>query len=140
MQSNIPAELLQEELTRSLAEALCMDRSDVNVDDKFIDLGLDSIIGAEWIQTINKQYGTAIAASKVYDYPSIHEFAEFLEKELNKQGNQNPISPMTSVPSRNLSKNSLRPIELLSISSQTTPLVITGFAQRNGYQNGSSCS
>lgn len=55
----------------------------MDVDDKFIDLGLDSIIGVEWVQAINKQYGTAIAASKVYDYPSIREFAGFLEKELN---------------------------------------------------------
>ncbi len=80
---HISAESLQEELTASLAEALYMERSEIDIDRKFIDLGLDSIIGVEWVKVLNKQYGTSIAATKVYDYPSIREFADFLEKGLH---------------------------------------------------------
>jgi amino acid adenylation domain-containing protein len=87
-QSYISAETLQGELTTSLAEALYMERSEINIDKKFIDLGLDSIIGVEWVKEVNKQYGTVIPATKVYDYPSIREFAEFIETELSKQGEQ----------------------------------------------------
>ncbi|MGD8400282.1 MAG: SDR family NAD(P)-dependent oxidoreductase, partial [Bacillota bacterium] len=78
----ITAEALREELSLSLADALFIERGAVDVDRKFIDLGLDSIIGVEWVRAINQQYGTAILATKVYDYPSVREFAGFMEKEL----------------------------------------------------------
>lgn len=84
------AEALQEELATSLAEALYMRLSDVDVDKQFIDMGLDSIIGVEWIRALNKQYGISIPGPKVYEYPTIRKFAGFLEKELNKEG----IQPM----------------------------------------------
>jgi polyketide synthase PksN len=77
-------ETLQEELKTSLAQALYMKHSDVGTDKKFVDMGLDSIVSVEWIQTLNKQYGISITAVTVYDYPTIIEFAEFLEKELDK--------------------------------------------------------
>jgi acyl transferase domain-containing protein len=99
----ISVESLQEELRASLVEALYMKQSDVDVDKKFIDMGLDSITGVEWVQAINKQYGTSIPATKVYDYPSIGEFAGFLEKELNKQGGGLMQTPLKSTPSLSLS-------------------------------------
>jgi polyketide synthase PksN len=77
---------LQEELSESLAEALLMQRNEVDIDKKFIDIGLDSITGVEWIQAINTQYGLTVPATKVYDYPTIRDFAQFLEKELQKEG------------------------------------------------------
>ncbi|MCX8131318.1 MAG: SDR family NAD(P)-dependent oxidoreductase [Clostridia bacterium] len=85
-QTTVSVELLQEELAASLAEALYMECRDVDLDNKFIDMGLDSVIGVEWIRTINKRYGTSISATKVYEYPNIFEFARFLEKELKKSG------------------------------------------------------
>jgi acyl transferase domain-containing protein/acyl carrier protein len=76
---------LRDELTESLAKALYMDSSQVDKDKKFVEMGLDSIVGVEWIRDINKKYGTSIAATKVYDYPTIREFAEFLQRELDGQ-------------------------------------------------------
>ena len=35
----------------------------------------------EWVQDINKSYGTNITATRVYDYPSIREFAKYLREE-----------------------------------------------------------
>jgi len=118
-QPGIPTELLQEELATSLAEALCMKRSDVDVDVSFIDMGLDSIIGVEWIQAVNKQYGTTIMATKVYDYPSIREFAGFLDKELSIQSN--PPKRIQAISSLDQSPKefSLQSIELTSIESAT---------------------
>ncbi|SFJ92686.1 acyl carrier protein, partial [Thermoflavimicrobium dichotomicum] len=81
----ISLENLQMELMRGLADTLGMNPSDIDADSKFIDLGLDSITGVEWIQAINREYGTSIPATKVYDYPSIREFAHFLQKELDKE-------------------------------------------------------
>ncbi|WP_220025472.1 SDR family NAD(P)-dependent oxidoreductase [Paenibacillus sp. S02] len=92
------AELLQEELTVSLAEALYMERSEIEADKNFIDTGLDSIIGVEWVQNINKRYGTSIAATKVYDYPTIHQFATFLAQEINKRGGSSNQQSLSTVP------------------------------------------
>ncbi len=66
------------------AEALYMEQSDVDVEKPFIDLGLDSIVGVEWIRALSNQYGIAIPATRVYDYPTIREFAGFLAKEVKK--------------------------------------------------------
>jgi len=63
-----------------------MNANDITPNEKFVDIGLDSITGVEWIQAVNRQYGTTLTATKVYDYPSIREFAGFLQKELNKKG------------------------------------------------------
>ena len=84
-QADISPESLEEELRISLAEILYIERDDVDVDESFIDLGLDSVTGVEWTRMINKQYGTSIPATRVYDYPNIREFAGFMAKELNKQ-------------------------------------------------------
>ncbi|WGV33690.1 SDR family NAD(P)-dependent oxidoreductase [Paenibacillus polymyxa] len=92
------AELLQEELTVSLAEALYMERSEIEADKNFIDTGLDSIIGVEWVRNINKRYGTSIAATKVYDYPTIRQFATFLAQEINKHGGSFNQQFLSTVP------------------------------------------
>jgi polyketide synthase PksN len=98
----VTGEELVEELATSLAKALYMKRSDVDLDKNFADMGLDSIIGVEWMQEVNKRYGVSITATQIYDYPTIRAFAGFLEKELNKNGggrlNQSP-SPSESSPS-----------------------------------------
>lgn len=70
--------VLQEELALSLAEALYMKRSEIDPGGKFVDFGLDSIIGVEWIQTLNKRYGTKIPATKVYEYPTLRDFSGYL--------------------------------------------------------------
>lgn len=123
VQSAISVETLQEELTISLAEALYMKQSDVDVDTKFVDMGMDSIIGVEWIRTINRQYNTSITSTKVYDYPSIREFAEYLEKELNMQGNQTPSNPVNSISNCSLSEVTLQPIKLPSIELRSAPSI-----------------
>lgn len=89
----IPLQALQAELQESLAQSLYMPREEVDVDAKFIDLGLDSIIGVEWIRAVNKRYHISIPATKVYDYPTICEFSGYLAKELEKQNLPLPGSP-----------------------------------------------
>ncbi|MCP5002908.1 MAG: thioester reductase, partial [Planctomycetes bacterium] len=80
----ITKETLQEELKTSLAKALYMKESDIDEGKPFIDMGLDSIVGVEWIKSINQEYGTSVSATKVYDYPTIQKFAVFIEQEIKK--------------------------------------------------------
>ncbi|MCP4285437.1 MAG: polyketide synthase of type I, partial [Gammaproteobacteria bacterium] len=120
-QATVSAEALQEELRTSLAEALYMKQSDVDVDKPFIDLGLDSILGVEWIRALSNQYGMTIPATRVYDYPTIREFTGFLAKELNAQGRQPPDNSALSASDQSLPKVSLQPIELPLPESASVP-------------------
>jgi len=62
----------------------------------FTEIGLDSVIGVEWIQSINKQYAINLKATCLYDYPTIRQMAGFLHKELLKNGGE---MQQTAVPS-----------------------------------------
>jgi polyketide synthase PksN len=73
---------LREELAASLAEALFLEREEVRLDNPFIDMGLDSIVAAEWVRALNARYGTKITVTKVYDYPTILALATFVSHEL----------------------------------------------------------
>src|SRR5439155_10346450 len=75
---------LQEELARSLATVLYMEESAVDLEKPFVEMGLDSVLGVEWIQSLNKQYASSLKATCVYDYPTIRHLAGFLEKEVLK--------------------------------------------------------
>ncbi|MCP5007353.1 MAG: hypothetical protein GY941_25950, partial [Planctomycetes bacterium] len=80
----ISKETVQEELKTSLAKALYMKESDVDIEKPFIEMGLDSIVGVEWIKAINQEYKTNITATKVYDYPNIRELSNYLQKQLKE--------------------------------------------------------
>src|SRR5581483_4173173 len=73
---------LLQDLRLSLAEALYLNAAEIIVDKPFIELGLDSIVGVEWIGAINKKYGLQLTATKIYDYPNLTDLASYLEKEL----------------------------------------------------------
>ncbi|WP_228552529.1 acyl carrier protein, partial [Paenibacillus polymyxa] len=97
----VRVDALEKELIKSLAKSLSMDEKDIGRDDKFIDMGLDSIIGVEWVQDVNKRFGTAISATRVYDYPNIKEFSKYLAKELSKSAgasNQVPVESTSTQP------------------------------------------
>ncbi|MCP5004444.1 MAG: zinc-binding dehydrogenase, partial [Planctomycetes bacterium] len=84
-QNLISMETLQEELKTSLAKELHMKESDIDIEKPFIEMGLDSIVGVEWVKAINSEYKTNITATKVYDYPNIKSFASFLKEKYFKE-------------------------------------------------------
>ncbi|NQZ10676.1 MAG: polyketide synthase dehydratase domain-containing protein, partial [Algicola sp.] len=90
---------LEQQLTASLADALYLKLSDVNINKPFIDLGLDSIVGVEWVRDINQSYDINITATKVYDHPDLKSFAAFLKAEYFKEVKRNvPVSVSVPVP------------------------------------------
>jgi acyl transferase domain-containing protein/enoyl-CoA hydratase/carnithine racemase/acyl carrier protein len=76
-----PAQLVQQ-LRASLADALFMQTADIDARRSFTELGLDSIVGVEWVKAINRQFGTAISATRVYDYPNVEELAAYLHAQI----------------------------------------------------------
>lgn len=114
----ITAETLCDELTAGLAEVLYMDQNEIDPDEAFIDIGMDSITGLEWIKAINKQYGTSLNVTKVYDYPTTRDFAVYLAHELSTQAGEKkqtetytPIRQKTAVPAAKPANISLQPLE-----------------------------
>jgi malonyl CoA-acyl carrier protein transacylase len=75
---------IREEIKQLLAEALYVDINEIEPNQKFIDLGLDSIIGVEWINSINQTYQVNIKATKLYDYPTFIEFTEYVIEEISR--------------------------------------------------------
>ncbi len=74
------------ELLGSLAEALYLSEDELDLDRNFTEFGLDSIVGVEWIKAINKRYGIALQATKLYDHPSVHELAARVVEEVARTG------------------------------------------------------
>lgn len=81
----VPAAKLIEELTAILSKTLELDPEDLHPDKRFIDMGMDSILGVEWVQAVNRAYGLEVKATKVYDYPSVRSFAAFINAELARR-------------------------------------------------------
>jgi polyketide synthase PksL len=79
-------ESLEQALRLSLAEILHQEPSKVRSDTPFVRIGLDSISGVQWIRVINKQFGESIPVIRLYDYPTLSEFAEFLGNRLKLPG------------------------------------------------------
>ncbi|MEH7399046.1 polyketide synthase dehydratase domain-containing protein, partial [Priestia megaterium] len=135
VQTSMQMESLEKELTASLADILYIKTEDIDTDKKFIDIGLDSIIAVEWIRVINKQYGTSIVTSNIYDYPSVRALAGFLEKEVNKQtpcliqpesqSNTTISDKSKEISLRNLSKKQDVPIPSIVQTEPSTSLSLT---------------
>jgi malonyl CoA-acyl carrier protein transacylase len=98
---------IKELLKQQLAEALYADISEIEEDQKFVDLGLDSIVGVEWITEINKTYNLNIKATKLYDYPTLLDFAKYIAQEIGAtQGSLLPKENQESIQKDSLSGDS----------------------------------
>jgi len=88
---------LKRSLRTSLAQALYLDEAAVDDERSFVDLGLDSIVGVEWVKAINKAYGLEISATRVYDYSNIQALARFLQSELASRPQPAATAPEAAV-------------------------------------------
>lgn len=86
------------ELIESLANELYLEPEEIDVEAGFTEMGLDSIIGVEWVRSINKKYGCAVSTTKIYQYPNILEFAKYLKDELHPQTKEQDIADHSSMP------------------------------------------
>ena len=74
-------EIDTEFLVQSLAEELFIEPEEIDLDASFLSLGLDSIISVNWVRTLSKKYGIDINTTKIYQYPSINELAEYIANQ-----------------------------------------------------------
>jgi len=75
---------LEQQLKIILAKVLRLETSIIDVDQPFVELGLDSFLGADLIVAINKKYDTELSHMRLFDYSTVREFSLFLEQEIKK--------------------------------------------------------
>ncbi|MBQ4796689.1 hypothetical protein F9U41_21925, partial [Pectobacterium versatile] len=78
--SNAVFEQVYTLLRRMLAEELQIRTEQIESEQPFVDLGLDSITGVTWIRKINQHYGLDLNAAEVYSYPTLQEFAVLVQR------------------------------------------------------------
>ncbi|SFD21717.1 amino acid adenylation domain-containing protein [Chitinophaga sp. CF118] len=100
----LPSLMKQEvgpQLALLLQEALYLDE-EIQMDRKFIDYGLDSITGVEYVRAINKSFGINMSATDLYDHPSVAALTDFVLKQLTgtsaKEKNAVPLKQMATAP------------------------------------------
>lgn len=116
VQGSIYEAQLRQELQESLAEALYMRTTDIDINRSFVDLGLDSIVGVEWVRSINKEYGLDISATRVYDYSTIVQLAEFVKIEM--EGTSPVASSLSVVPEVTVEVAPTTKTELAKVTSK----------------------
>ncbi len=91
---------IRNRLIESLAASLYLESTEIDPDKSFTDLGLDSIVGVEWIKSINKEFDLELSSTKVYDYATINELTSFLLVELRSVSNTSVRKKPTQIPNR----------------------------------------
>ncbi|WP_160716715.1 SDR family NAD(P)-dependent oxidoreductase [Chitinophaga solisilvae] len=116
------ASRLQQELSDSLGEVLYLPGKDINPNETFLNLGVDSVLGLEWVTVINNQYGLSLTATVLYDYTNIRELADFLEATLNE--GKHPAAPVAAsqqdMPAYSLPAVTLSDLGVNTISEKNT--------------------
>ncbi|WP_281988846.1 SDR family NAD(P)-dependent oxidoreductase [Aquimarina aggregata] len=75
---------IQKVLKTLLSDALSLPVEQLKTTQKFIDLGLDSILGVELIKEINKEFNLNLSATDVYDHPTIDKLSDFLLQSIQE--------------------------------------------------------
>ncbi|MGW2233355.1 phosphopantetheine-binding protein [Streptomyces sp. NPDC001759] len=69
---------VEDVLRKELAQILCCDPWDIDAEAAFNVLGLDSILGSEFVAIVNRTYGLDERAVTLYDHPSLNAMAAYV--------------------------------------------------------------
>ncbi|MEX1830106.1 SDR family NAD(P)-dependent oxidoreductase, partial [Luteibacter sp. CQ10] len=87
---------IEAELGRMLGRALYMEAEDIDPRKPFAELGLDSIIGVEWLRAVNAHFHLRLPTAKIYDCPTLAQMAAHVVQVLERQ--DEPMAVKTPVP------------------------------------------
>jgi acyl transferase domain-containing protein/7-keto-8-aminopelargonate synthetase-like enzyme/acyl carrier protein/SAM-dependent methyltransferase len=76
--------LIISKVTALVAKTLEVPTNEIGLDDRFSELGVDSILGVELVNTINKELNEQLLnATTIFDYPSVKELSKYILKQLS---------------------------------------------------------
>lgn len=97
--SELNLRAIERELKAHVSEALYLDESEIECGKKFVDMGLDSVIGVELVNRLNKHFNLKMSATRFYDYPTIMDLGRFIYEILTERGNEKESSfPCENLP------------------------------------------
>ncbi|NOT89845.1 MAG: SDR family NAD(P)-dependent oxidoreductase [Lysobacter sp.] len=70
---------IQKELRLMLAAVLHARPEDIELRKPLVELGLDSVLGTEFVLAINQKFATALSSVGIYDHPNVFALAQYLE-------------------------------------------------------------
>jgi len=77
---------LNQFIQSKIAQTLGVKTNDVNPDEEFMSLGLDSMHAIFLLDEIEKEYEVEINPHSFWEFPTINTFAENLKQQLIKSG------------------------------------------------------
>lgn len=78
------------DLLRAKLEAVLCYNGNIDPDQPFAELGMDSVIGVEFIQILNREFDLELGASVLYDHPTANELSREIAKELSDSDIKSP--------------------------------------------------
>jgi myxalamid-type polyketide synthase MxaB len=96
--------VLQSHLREQIAKVLGFaDPEDVDPQEKFADLGMDSLMAVEFKNNLQASFGNAISLTAAFDYPNVELLTAYLAQELADNNvlltvNQSPQQVITKIP------------------------------------------
>ncbi|MFB8211073.1 acyl carrier protein [Streptomyces sp. NPDC048567] len=94
-----PADVLAT-LTGLLADVTRRDACTLRPWQPFPEIGLDSLLGTEFVATVNARFGTAIKGAAVLDHPSLEAFAVHVAREAGCGPVPAPVAAPAAPPCR----------------------------------------
>ncbi|WP_281991694.1 beta-ketoacyl synthase N-terminal-like domain-containing protein, partial [Aquimarina aggregata] len=116
--SHIDINEIVSSVTVLLSDVTDIEIKDISEEQKFIDMGLDSILGIEFSKSINAHYELNISATDLYDHPTIKSLSSFIAPQISGTLSDITVQEVPEVATKAPSK-----VQLQSLSE---PLLITG--------------
>lgn len=82
---------INKRIKQSAAEVLCMETCEIDEDKRLQEFGMDSIIGVELINRLNKMFSLSLQKSILYDYPTVNKLTDYLMSCINVEASKNPV-------------------------------------------------
>ncbi|MDQ1350633.1 MAG: polyketide synthase PksN, partial [Acidobacteriota bacterium] len=78
--------MIRSRVKEILAEVLYMTPAKIDEEKPFVDLGLDSILGIEFVNKFNKCFKLPLKATNLYDYSTVRELAKYIARLAAESG------------------------------------------------------
>ncbi|MGW0093873.1 acyl carrier protein [Streptomyces sp. NPDC003328] len=84
MSDHVTTEALHQQLLDDLVATLYCDPADVDDDTTFHDLGLDSILGLEFLGLVNGRYQLSEEIDTLHEHPTLAQLVQYLSGRLEQ--------------------------------------------------------
>lgn len=78
-------EKVKQTIITAISEILGISKEEISYERKLQDYGMDSIVGVEMIERLNKSYGLNLSKTAVYTYPTVNQLTEYVMNSLHNE-------------------------------------------------------